>query len=333
MPSPLTVDMHAHIVPRECIPLEFTDGAGNVSGIRFDDDSRSLLLDGQRVRNTAPERLYDVDLRLREMDRQRIDVEALSVPPYMFLYPADPASGMRFARRLNDGIAAIARAHPDRFVALATVPMQSVPDAIAELERAVGELGMRGVEICTNINGLNLDEEQYLPFFEKVQELDVPITFHPTRVAGADRLRSYYLQNLIGNPVDNTIAIASLIFGGVLARLPRLRPVFFHGGGTAPYIRGRWRHGYEVRDEPKQHINRSPEAYFDRLYFDTITHGLPALQFLVDTVGADRVMIGTDFPFDMGDYESVEHVEALTGISRAERRQILGGTAAGLLEL
>lgn len=337
MPGDLTIDMHTHIVPRECIPFEVSDPrTGRAHGIRLGDGGCGVVVDGQPMTNAnahlTADHVHDVDLRLREMDRQRVDVQAISVAPYLYYYFAAPTDGLRHARRLNDAIARIVRSHPDRFVGLATVPLQDVPAAITELERAVGELGMRGVEIGTNVNGLNPDEEQFFPFFQKVQELNVVITFHPSQVAG-QRLGRYYLQNLMGIPVDHGIAITSLIFGGVLERLPHLKLVFFHGGGMAPFVRGRWAHGYEVRPEPKEHCPRPPDDYFGRLYFDTITHGLPQLQFLLDTVGADRMVIGTDFPYDMGDYQPLERIEALTGLSRAERQLIRGGNAATLLKL
>jgi aminocarboxymuconate-semialdehyde decarboxylase len=238
---------------------------------------------------------------------------------------------VRISRAINDAFADVVAGNPKRFVALADLPMQSPEDAARELERAVKDLGLRGTEICSQIAGENLDEPKFAPVWAKAQELDVPIFIHPAGVPGLqDRLGKYYLTNLIGNPMDTTIAAASLIFGGVLREFPRIKFYLAHGGGACPYIRYRWDHGWKARDEGKAIIDRPPSEYFGQLYFDSLTHGGPALSFLASTVGPERIMLGTDYPFDMGNYNSVAAVQNVVGVTDAERDMMLGGNAMRL---
>jgi aminocarboxymuconate-semialdehyde decarboxylase len=191
------------------------------------------------------------------------------------------------------------------------------------------KLGLYGAMIGSNVGGKNLDDPSFEPLWAAAEELGAFMMIHPGNVAGADRLRSYYLGNLIGNPLDTTIAAACLIFGGVLERHPRLDPVMAHGGGFTPYQGGRWVHGWQVRPEPKLHLKHSPQQYLDRLRYDTILHSKPALEFLVSSVGANRVFLGSDYPYDMGTLECARQVRVL-GIAAADRDTILGDHAAAI---
>ena len=213
------------------------------------------------------------------------------------------------------------------------MPLQAPQRAADELRRAVRTLGFRGAMIGSNVQGKNLDDPALEPLWATAAELDALILIHPYNVAGADRLRSYYLNNLIGNPLDTTIAAACLVFGGVLERHPKLKVLLVHGGGFVPYQAGRWVHGWNVRPEPKVHLKQSPEPWIDRFYYDTILHAKPQLEFLVESVGASRVLLGSDYPYDMGTGECVRQVKALS-IPDADKATVLGGTggvAAGRL--
>ena len=256
----------------------------------------------------------NLDARLRAMDERGVDIQLVSGPNW--LQNADPAQ----CRRLNDAVAE-AIDGSDRFIGLASVPMQEPETAAAELERCVKEFGFRGLQMLTHVNGENLDGSRFAPLYRKMEELDVPAFMHPNNVLGADRLGSYFLNNLIGNPTDTSVAVASLIFGGILAEMPGLKFVLSHGGGTSPLLRGRWEHGWRqgLVETP---ITRPPSEYFKLLYFDTITHSVPALNYLVETVGVERVMLGSDYPFGMGDYAPAEAVAALPHLSDAEREAI-----------
>jgi aminocarboxymuconate-semialdehyde decarboxylase len=254
----------------------------------------------------------------------------LSATPQTYLYDQEAALGAATSRLQNDQIAKLVKAHPDRFMGIATLPMQAPERAAAELTRAVRQLGMHGAMIGSNIAGKNLDDPSFEPVWAAAAELGAFMMIHPANVAGADRLRSYYLANLIGNPLDTTIAAACLVFGGVLQRHPKLNVCLVHGGGFVPYQAGRWAHGWHVRPEPKVNVKQSPEPWIDRFYYDTILHAKPQLEFLVSSVGASRVLLGSDYPYDMGTGECVRQVDAL-GIGDDSKAAILNGNATALL--
>ncbi len=248
----------------------------------------------------------------------------------MLYYWADSETGVTLSRLQNERISEICRQYPDRFIGIGTVPLQDVEEAIKELERLSKELGLRGVIISSNVNGKDLDDPAFFPFFNGAERLNLLIFVHPHNTAGAERMQRFYLTNLVGNPLETTIAAARLIFSGLLEKLPGLKICFAHGGGHLPYIMGRIHHGYVVRPECKDEIKRSPWEYFGHLYFDTITHYLPALEYLVKTAGSDHVLMGTDYPYDMGDEDPVGFVRSLS-IPEAGKEKILGGNFRRLL--
>lgn len=289
----------------------------------------TLVLGGFRY-PAFPRGGWDVQRRLADMDATGVDVQALSVVPFTFLYELDPAITTAFSRIQNEEIAALVRSHPSRFVGLATLPMQDPGAAARELRRAMRELGLRGFSVCTHVAGRNLDDPALEPMWATAEELGAFIFVHPQNVAAADRLGSYYLINLVGNPLDTTIAATSLVFGGVLERYPRLPFCLAHGGGFVPYQRGRFEHGWRVREEPKRPLRDAPAASLDRFYYDTILHSAPALEYLVRTAGAEHVLLGSDYPFDMGPADPVQSVLTAIG-DPAQQRTILGEAAAPLL--
>lgn len=339
MPDALrTFDVHTHFLPESCLDTASIDLETSRYTVRITGPSSDEVLYSKEVVAAGfdPEQLYSPARRRRDMARMGIDVQVLSVPPPIALfYAMEPSRSLALCRIVNDGLARTVAADRDHFVALCTVPLQAPDEAAAELERAVRELGMRGVEIGTNVAGRDLDDPALAPFYARVQELDVPIFIHSTNAGalGGGRLERYHLSNLIGNPTEDALAAASLIFGGVLHAFPRLRVYLAHGGGSCPFLRGRWEHGWHVRPEAKRHIQRPPSEYFARLRFDSLTHGGPALNYLVETVGAERVMLGTDYPYDMSDPDPVKAIAALPHLSDAERHLILGGNAAQLFGL
>ncbi|HTE86292.1 MAG TPA: amidohydrolase family protein [Dehalococcoidia bacterium] len=215
---------------------------------------------------------------------------------------------------------------PMRFSALANVPMQDATAAARELERAVSRHGFRGAMIATNIAGANLDEPRFDQFWQQAQELNVPVVLHPFAVIGPDRLERFYLNNAIGNPTDTTIAAGSLIFGGVLDRFPDLQIILMHGGGFLPYQYGRFDAAHEVRPEPKSNGAGMPRDYLRRFLFDSIVFSPQVLRYLIETVGADRVVLGTDYPFDMGDYRALQRL-AESGIDDAAQKTVREGAA------
>lgn len=295
------IDVHAHHVPAAV--LDITGGA---------------LPADRRAGD-----ITDLGSRLDAMTSVGVDVQVLSA--WMGFLARDANT----ARRHNDAMAASVASHPDRFVGLAVAPLEQPADAPAEVERAVRELDLRGVEMGTAIAGKNLDEPELGPFYRKVEELRVPIFIHPVNpTLGVERLGKYRLENLIGNVTETAVAVASLIFGGVLEEFPRLQIYLAHGGGSCPYIRGRWDHGLQYQNLNAR-TQKAPSEYLKMLRYDALTHSTDALEYLVGLVGAERVMMGTDYPFAMGEPHPVEAIEA-TALSGAEKRSITGDNAQEL---
>ena len=273
---------------------------------------------------------YDLDARVALAERQGIDRQIVCLPPFYFAYGAPPELGVALCRAGNDALAATIARAPQRLAGFATVPLQSPPDAVAELRRAVEELGFWGVEIGSNIAGAPLDDPALDVFWAACCELDVPVFMHPHHELGGERAAPYYLFNLFGNPSETGLIAARLIYAGVFERFPTLHFILAHAGGTLPWIAGRLDHGYRVRPETKT-IPRPPSSYLRQLFFDTITHDDALLATLVQRVGPSQVVVGTDRPFDMGIDDPRGLIAALPGLTVAERDAILGGNARGFL--
>jgi aminocarboxymuconate-semialdehyde decarboxylase len=327
---PATFDIHAHILEKETVSaLNKALPDVEVSLTPIDDESAVLSVSGVPYK-PFPRGGWDVARRLADMERYGFDKQLLAVSPQTVMYDKAPEVALTASRIQNDAIAARVAAMPGKFLGLATVPLQAPAMAAAELERAMKGGGIVGAMLGTNIEGKNLDWEELEPFWAKAQDLGAVLLLHPLKVAGIDRQRSFYLQNFIGNPLDTTIAAACLVFGGVLERYPALKVLLSHGGGFTPYQQARWIHGWAERAEAKVRLKGEPGPSIDRLLFDTILHDVAPLQFLVDLVGAERVMLGTDYPFDMGQYDLLEVIDNLR-ITTAERETILSGAAERLM--
>jgi aminocarboxymuconate-semialdehyde decarboxylase len=330
MTRPRTIDCHTHILTDETIGLLAKEAPWVSPKLTpIDDDFAVLEIAGTPYR-PFPRGGWELEKRFKDMAAAEVDVHVLSATPQTYLYDQDPAMTVATSILQNDQIAKLVKAHPDRFTGIATLPMQAPERAAEELTRAVRQLGMRGAMIGSNIAGKNLDDPSFEPVWAAAEELGAFMIIHPANVAGVDRLRSYYLQNLIGNPLDTTIAAACLVFGGVMERHPKLNVLLVHGGGFVPYQAGRWAHGWHVRPEPKVNIKQSPEPWINRFYYDTILHAKPQLEFLVASAGPTRVLMGSDYPYDMGTGECVRQVDALW-IDDTEKAAILNGNVVKLL--
>ena len=327
---PRIIDTHTHVLADATVKLLQKEIPG--LGLRltpFDADNAVCEVAGVAYR-PFPRGGHDIERRFKDMDAAEVDMHVLSAAPQTWLYNQEAAVGVAAAAIQNDEIARLVKEYPQRFSGIATLPMQAPDKAAQELRRAMTTLGLHGAMIGSNVGGKNLDDPSFEPLWATAAELDAFMMIHPGNVAGADRLRAYYLNNLIGNPLDTTIAGACLIFGGVLERYPTLNFVMVHGGGFIPYQGGRWVHGWQVRPEPKLHLKHSPQPYLDRFRYDTITHSKAALEFLVSSAGANRVFLGSDYPYDMGTGECVRQVRA-AAMSAADRDTILGSHAAAIL--
>jgi aminocarboxymuconate-semialdehyde decarboxylase len=325
------IDIHAHFYPEAYLKLIAEEGER--FGVRLSrGDPKGPVIEVGAVR-TGPLRqaFSDLDLRRKEMDRQGVKVHALSLTLPM-VYWADGELGLRLARAFNDAVAEAHTAFPDRFVGLAALPMHEPRLAVDELHRAARLPGIRGVYLGTNIRGRELSDPEFFQVYARMEALGLPLLLHPLDVIGAQRLAPYYLGNLLGNPFDTAVAAAHLIFGGVLDRFKRLRVCLPHAGGAFPYLVGRLSRGWKVRRECR-YLKRPPSAYLRRFTYDTISHSPEALLYLIGLVGADRVMLGSDYCFDMGYARPVEVITRLGRLSRSDRERILGGNAARLLRL
>jgi aminocarboxymuconate-semialdehyde decarboxylase len=325
-----TIDVHTHVLTEETMGLLAKEAPKLAPRLTpIDADVAVLEVAGTPYR-PFPRGGFDIERRLADMAAAEVDVQVLSATPQTYYYDQDAAAAAACAALQNDQIAKLVKAHPDRFIGIATLPIQAPQRAAEELRRAVSSLGLRGTMFGSNAQGKNLDDPAFEPLWSVAAELGAVVLIHPVNVAGIDRLRSYYLNNLIGNPLDTTIAAACLVFGGVLERHPKLKVLLVHGGGFVPYQAGRWVHGWHVRPEPKANIKRSPEPWLDRFYYDTILHAKPQLEFLVSSVGPARVLLGSDYPYDMGTGECVRQVKALS-LPDAQKEAVLGGNALALL--
>src|SRR5581483_7721733 len=330
--GPLHIDIHNHVIPRAYIDAARRDSAR--LGTRVEDagpDAVWVMQENGRRIQARPGH-FDQPFRLREMDAAQIDVTVESLLPPLLPYWAPADVGAAICRTINDAIAADVAQYPDRVVGMGLVPMQDVAAAIRELDRLVRDLHLPSVLLGCNVNGKNFDEPELFPFFQRAQELEERVYFHPD-VPAYPRLDRYYLTSLIGNPLDTSISLTSLVFGGVVERLPDLKLCFAHAGGYAPWIRGRWAHGQEHRPEPKVATSQPFDDAFARLYFDSLIFRTDALEFLLRSVGADHVLLGTDYPADMGRWDQVPIIQGLSFLSQAEKDLVLGGNAARLLKL
>ena len=326
----MIIDFHAHILPEKVLDAiragKFAPQVRVETGRRGEEAIvADITVLGQKrvMRNRLPRELLDLDLRLAHMKSMRVDKQILSAITNMTFYGLDAGLNREISAFYNDEIAAVAEKMPEKFHCMCNVPLQDPEAAAAELERSV-KRGHVGVKIGTNVAGANLSDPGLDLFWAQAESLDVPVFIHPGDIIGAeDRMKEFYMHNLIANPLDTTIAAACLIFGGVLDRFPRLKVVLAHLGGFAPWIRGRWQHGYMVREETRVRGAQAPDAYLGKLYYDTVIHNADCLEFAVKTLGAEAILYGTDYPWDVGLLGPAAEVQGLSRLSRADQEKIL----------
>lgn len=322
-----TVDVHCHFIPDELIDRIRSDGADH--SIALLDDGR-VGFAGLVATQLFPSGMRDLENRLRWMDAQGIDEQVVSAWMDFSAYVLDPVDGAWLARALNETTAEAIAAHSDRFRAMAAVPLQAPERAAEELAHATREFGMVAVEIATSVVGRELDDRALDPFWAAAEELGVPILVHPYDSIGSERLTRYFLTNIVGNPAEETVAAAHLIYGGVLQRHPHLTVCLTHGGGFLPYQIGRQDRGFDgVARLTGANISAAPSSFLRRFFYDTVVFSPEALRFLVERVGADRVVLGSDYPFPMGDPSPVGTVRAAKLPDEATA-PILGGNARAL---
>jgi len=330
----LTIDVHTHILPKELPDWKSLLGYGGF--IQLDHHkpccARMMRDDGTFFRE-IDDNCWDASVRMQECDDTHVNVQVLSTVPVMFNYWTQAEHGYDIARFLNDHLAGIIQAHPKRFVGLGTLPMQNTRLAIYELERCM-KLGLRGVEIGTNINGKNLDDPSLTDFFHAAEEQGASIFVHPWDMLGGARTQNYWLPWLVGMPTELAIAISTMIFGGVFTRFPKLKILFAHGGGSFPGILGRLQHGFDARPDLVAVKNKiAPSEYVDKFYVDSLVHDPKALQFLLQVFGDKRIALGSDYPFPLGEDVPGTLIKNLAGLNDASRSRLLAGNALDWLGL
>lgn len=293
----------------------------------------TMMIDDRFFREVE-QNCWDPSTRMAECDGDHVDVQVLSTVPVMFSYWAKPEHALDLSMLLNDHIAGIVAEYPQRFVGLGTIPMQSPELAVKELERCVKELGMRGVQIGSHVNEWNLDEPALFAIYEAAQDLDAAIFVHPWDMMAKEKMPRYWLPWLVGMPAETSLAICSIMFGGVLDRFPALRFCFAHGGGSFPATIGRIEHGFHVRPDLVQvNTQTEPREYLRRLYFDSLVHDPAVLRYMLGLFTADRIMLGSDYPFPLGEHHPGELIESMADLTPEIRERLLSGTALEFLGL
>jgi aminocarboxymuconate-semialdehyde decarboxylase len=276
-------------------------------------------------------KMEDVAVRLADMDAMGVDVQVISLSPYQLFHWAGGKLGIGAFRTVNDDLADLVARHPDRFLGLGAIPLQEPSAAITELRRCSAELGFRGVEMSTHIEGEELSSPRFEDFWEAVEELGMVVFIHPTGFTEPARFTDHYFFNTIGHPLEETICAGRLIFDGVMERHPGLKFVFAHGGGYLPAYAGRFDHAYHAREDVRHGLPRPPSEYLASFYFDTMVFEADQLGFLIDKYGADHILLGTDYPYDMGETDPLGLINKVSGLDPQDVDLIAGGNAARLL--
>lgn len=329
-----TIDIHCHCMVPEANALVMqatgVPGGGLDTNANAHVNSLTRSIAQERGRIDLP-RLTDVETRLADMDRLGIDIQVVSPSPGHFIYAAPPEVARDSAKVVNDHIAGLVGKHPDRLMGMGTVPLQDCDMAVAELDRTVDELGFRGVEICTNVKGVDLTRAGLEKFFARVEELGVLIFMHPFGTSFVGRMSDHYFPNTIGHPLESALAVGQLVFDGYLEKFPKLKMCIAHGGGYIPAYWGRFDHAHAHRADSRVNIKKPPSHYLKKLHFDTVVFSEQELKHLIETWGAERIMLGTDYPFDMAEPDPVGFLNRVKGVTTKDMALVAGGNAERLL--
>ena len=331
-PKNTTIDIHSHVAVLEAAELvkPHLDWS-TIPLAHFSTPETKALNQKQDLDRRS--RMIAYDERLADLDEAGIDLQVIMPPPPQCYYTVPLDIAVTATRMVNDGVAEYASKQPDRFVTLGSVPLQDGREAAKELERAVKTLGMKGVQILTNVAGRELSDPEFAPFWAKAEELNALVVIHPNGFTHAERLTRFYFNNIIGNPFETTLALHYLIFDGVLERHPNQKILAVHGGGYLTAYSGRIDHAWGARDDAKANLPKPPTSYLKKIYFDTIVFTPHQLAHLVEVFGADHIVMGTDYPYDMAESDPLGHLASVVGLDDAARSAIAGGNAKKLLGL
>ena len=327
VPAAKTIDIHTHIIPEHLPRWAQKFGYGGFVFLEHHEPGCARMMVDDKFFRTIQSNCWDPDVRIKECDHHHVDVQVLSTIPVMFNYWAQPQHTLDVSKFLNDHIAEVVKKYPERFVGLGTVPLQSVDLAIKELERCVKDLGFAGLQIGSNVNQKNLNEKEFFPFWEAAEKLGVCIFIHPWEMFGREKIEKYWLPWLVGMPAETSRAMASMIFGGVFEKFPKLRVAFAHGGGSFPATIGRIEHGFNERPDLVAVDNAiNPRSYINKIYLDTLVHDKLVLEYLVKLWGTDKLCLGTDYPFPLGELEPGKLIKSMN-FEKATEKNLLWNNA------
>jgi len=330
-PSTTTIDIHAHIVvPAAAAHAQPHVDMSKVPLAHFA-DAEVKAINAIQDRDRA-QIMTTLDQRLKDLDHMGIDIQVICPAPGQCYYSVRPEIAEKAHKLANEGVAEYVARKPDRFIGLGVVTLQEPEIAVKELDAVMG-LGHKGVQILTNVNGEELSDSRFYPFFARAEELGAFIMMHPNGFTQGDRLTHYYLNNTLGNPLETTLALHNLILTGTLARFPDLKLMAVHGGGYLPAYSGRIDHAWGARDDAHGELPLPPTTYLRQIYFDTVVFSYHQLAYLLSVFGPDRILMGTDYPFDMAEYNPIGHIAGVEGMDETTLEALTGGNAARVLGL
>ena len=320
----MKIDAHSHAIPKEIVDIWRKEPMKYGNSVEEKPDGSLIIVGIKGNRPNLYKGMFDVKTRLTDLDKRGVDAEVVTPSPETLIYDMPINETLGYYQTLNDGIVSLCSEAPDRLFPAVTLPVHDVPAACTELKRLVKDYGIHMVELATAVDGRYFDEPEFLPLFQLCEELEVMILFHPRQLYTGVGPGPYYLINLLGNPLDSTVSAARIILGGVLKKCPRSKLLFVHGGGYLPYQRGRIEHGFRMREDVRAGLGDSdPAEFLDAVYYDTITHSAKALSYLLSTHSPDRIMLGSDYPWDMADVRKADVVLDLPGLGAADKEKIL----------